>query len=141
MEQITEFADTLDRFHKGSITDEKLSKMRKDVEAMNKAFNTKEMIHKFGQHNAQLLSEQLATINQEYKLKKITLTEMEDKKVCLQNSSIDFKDQNTKFILLKMAILSKLRDMDHNLTDEEKIFLEKQANNEIHHNLEDITPE
>ena len=79
MEQITEFGETLERFNKGqSIGDSKLSMMRKEVEAMS---NTKEMIQKFGQHNAQLLSEQLATINQEFKLKKITLQEMEDKKV------------------------------------------------------------
>ena len=41
----------------------------------------------------------------------------------------------------QIEILNKLRDNGQNLTDEDKIFLEKQTNQEILQKLENITPE
>jgi hypothetical protein len=85
LEQIKEFSDSLTRMNKGDLSiDTKISQMREEIRAaIANSFNTIEMIKMFGLQNANELERQLLDIDEEYKLKRITLDQMEAKKVVL----------------------------------------------------------
>jgi hypothetical protein len=83
LDQIKDFSDSLTRMTKGDLSiDTKISQMRKEIRAaIANSFNTVEMIKMFGLQNANELERKLLDVDEEYKLKRITLEQMEAKKV------------------------------------------------------------
>lgn len=108
LEQIKEFTDILDQLNKGDVSlNNKFSTMRsvsfsyfylrqlivlifnilflwKAIRnAISSSFNTVEMIKMFGNQNITDLEKQLLQLEQDYKLKKLPIEEMETKKVII----------------------------------------------------------
>lgn len=83
VEQIKEFKETLDRMQKGNLTlESKVSQMRKKIrEAISNAFNTSEMIKMFGEYDVAELLVQLSKLEEDSKLKRISVEEAEKSKV------------------------------------------------------------
>lgn len=69
--------------HKGNTTLEtKVSQMRNAIrDAISNAFNTNEMIKMFGEQDTNELLNQLIQLEQDFKLKRISLEDLEPKKV------------------------------------------------------------
>lgn len=125
VDQIKEFTETLDRMNKGDVSlNNKFSQMKKvlnfkyfDVSTIYKyyffkairtaiatAFNTTETIKMFGDQNVTELEMQLLALDQEFRLKKITIEQYEFKKVDL---------------------LTKLQNIGYCLAEQDKLFFEK----------------
>ncbi|XP_059615277.1 protein LZIC-like [Phlebotomus argentipes] len=119
VEQIREFNERLGRMNQGDVTlDSKLSTMKQSIrKAIATSFNTLEMIKMFGEQNATELEKQLLTIDEDFRLKKISGEIMEQRKV---------------------DILTKLKAQGHPLSAKDCEFIEKMNQKQLQ-GLEEIT--
>lgn len=121
MDQIKEFQETLDRLQKGDTTlESKVSQMRNEIKnAIRTAFKTTEMIKMFVEQDSHELLIQLAGIEEEFKLKRIKVDEMEEKKIGilnrLQKQGYPLSEPDTKF--LKEKSQSYLQSIDDDADD------------------------
>ncbi|XP_063701436.1 protein LZIC-like [Culicoides brevitarsis] len=119
IEQFKEFQETLDRLQKGDTTlESKVSQMRNEIKnAIRTAFNTTEMIKMFVEQDSHELLNQLLSLEEEYKLKRIKLEDMEEKKTKilkrLQKQGYALSENDTKFLKEKSQIyLQSIDDAD-----------------------------
>lgn len=110
IDQFKEFQETLDRLQKGDTTLEtKVSQLKNEIKnAIRTAFNTTEMIKMFVEQDSNELMNQLAGVEEEFKLKRINVNEMEEKKtkilVRLQKQGHALTDVDAKFLKDKSQI-------------------------------------
>uniref|UniRef100_A0A336KCU4 CSON012997 protein n=1 Tax=Culicoides sonorensis TaxID=179676 RepID=A0A336KCU4_CULSO len=122
IEQIKEFKETLDRLQKGDTTlESKVSQMKSEIKhAIRNAFNTTEMIKMFVEQDSNELVTQLASIEEDFKLKRIQINEMEEKKTKilkrLQKQGYALSEVDTKFLSDKSHLY--LQSIDDNDGDD-----------------------
>lgn len=118
IEQIKEFQETLDRLQKGDTTlESKVNQMRNQIKnAIRTAFNTTEMIKMFVEQDSHELLNQLLSIEEDYKLKRIKIDVMEEKKTKilkrLQKQGHPLSEVDTKFLKEKSQIYLQSIDDD-----------------------------
>lgn len=119
LEQIKEFTATLDRLNKGDVTlNSKITLMRDVIrKAIANSFNTIEMIRIAGDQSLSEQANQLASLEESYKLKKISTSEYESK---------------------KREMLLQLANLGYCLSPADKLFLENKTDSEIFESMRAI---
>ncbi|CAO1431520.1 unnamed protein product [Diamesa serratosioi] len=122
LDQMKEFGETLDRLNKGDLTvTNKISVIKNDLrKTIASSFNTLEMIKIFGVKSSDELAKQLASVDEEYKLKRINTEEMETR---------------------KLEILNKLRQHDEKLLSAADLKFLDDKNQQMLQQLDEIKDE
>lgn len=93
LDQTKEFSETLERMNMGDLTvNSKVSLLKQQLrQTISKSFNTLEIIKIFGYKLEDELEKQLNSLNEDFKLKRISKEEMEAKRIEILNK---LKTQN-----------------------------------------------